>query len=85
MSKRRVAPLALLAVAMLAVIGGCATGTARNGEAPVSGTYEGTGYGMQGPIKVQVTVDGGKIAAVKILSSKETPNVVKVAFERLPA
>lgn len=85
MSKRRVAPLALLAVAMLAVIGGCATGTARNGETPVSGTYEGTGYGMQGPIKVQVTVDGGKIAAVKILSSKETPNVVKVAFERLPA
>jgi len=88
MQRRRIAPIALMAIALVAGIAGCATDTTRKakaGAAPVSGTYEGTGYGMQGPIKVAVSVEDGTIAAIKILSSKETPNVTKVAFERIPA
>lgn len=52
---------------------------------PTDGTFEGSSRGMQGPIKVQITVANARIAAIQVLSSKETPNVTKVAFERIPA
>ncbi len=52
---------------------------------PSDGTFEGSGKGMQGMIKVQITVAGARITGIKVLSSKETPNVTKVAFERIPA
>ncbi|PKL23238.1 MAG: succinate dehydrogenase [Spirochaetae bacterium HGW-Spirochaetae-3] len=88
MKKRRIAALALIAIALIVGIPGCVTDTTRHSKAsaaPVSGTYEGTGYGMQGQIKVAVTVENGTIAAIKVISSKETPEVTKVAFERIPA
>jgi flavocytochrome c len=71
-------------VAMALTIFGCAS-SGPKASAPVDGIYEGSARGMQGPIKVQVTVAKSRIAEVKVLSSKETPNVTKVAFERLPA
>jgi urocanate reductase len=71
-------------VVMALTIFGCAS-SGPKASAPVDGLYEGSARGMQGPIKVQVTVAKSRIADIKILSSKETPNVTKVAFERLPA
>jgi len=62
---------------------GCSS-TSQKAPVPIDGTYEGSAYGMQGPIKVQITVSHERITAVKILSTQETPNVTKVAFERIP-
>lgn len=70
----------VLALALL----GCASDAVKV-SIPVDGTYEGTAYGMQGPIKVQMVVAGARIASVGILSSKETPIVARVALERIPA
>jgi flavocytochrome c len=77
----------LIALLVALGMGACATGRSDGAAAPgsVSGTFEGEARGMQGPIKVRLTVAEGKIAAVEILSSKETPYVAKVAFERIPA
>ena len=72
---------ALLAVAAI-FLAGCASSA--GGAKPADGVFEGSAYGMQGPMKVQISVEGGRIQAVKILESKETPNVVKVALERVP-
>jgi len=82
MKKGLVIVPALAAAAMLAM--GCTSGAGTR-AARADGVYEGSAYGMQGPIKVELTVVEGRMAAVKILSSKETPNVAKVAFERIPA
>jgi flavocytochrome c len=81
MKKRFLPALAIAASALLAL--GCMS-NASKAPKPVDGTYEGSAYGMQGPIKVEITVSGGHIAAIKVLSAKETPNVTKVAFERIP-
>ncbi len=43
------------------------------------GTYTGEGQGKGGPIKVEVTVKGGNIAAVKVVDQKETPMIYKGA------
>ena len=45
------------------------------------GVYEGTGTGFGGAINVAVTIEGGKIAKVEVLSHKETPNIGGVAME----
>ena len=81
---RKLSVKSFAAVAMALLIAGC-TSNAAKVSAPVNGTYEGTARGMQGPITVQVTVADARIASVGILSSKETPNIAKVALERLPA
>ncbi|HHV78551.1 MAG TPA: RnfABCDGE type electron transport complex subunit G [Firmicutes bacterium] len=51
---------------------------------PKDGTYEGEGQGMNGSIKVSVTVKGGKITEVKILEHKETPIISDPALSRIP-
>jgi urocanate reductase len=81
--KRHIASLAVIASAIL-IIAGCSSSAEKRPE-PKDGTFEGNAYGMQGPIKVQVTVAAKKITDVKIISAKETPNVAKVALERIPA
>ena len=82
MKKSFIKIVAIAAMALL--IASCASDAAKV-PAPVDGTYEGSGYGMQGPIKVSVVVAGARIASIGIVSAKETPNVTKVAFERIPA
>ena len=55
--------------------------------APAGGneyTAEGAG-GMGGPVKVKVTMDGDKIAAVEVVSHKETPGISDPAIKELPA
>lgn len=41
------------------------------GNTWIDGTYEGTGEGFGGPIDVQVTVTGGKLASIAILSAEK--------------
>ena len=50
----------------------------------VSGTFEGTSPGMQGPITVSVEVENGKITAIDFVENSETPYVAVVANERVP-
>lgn len=49
------------------------------------GTYAGEGEGFGGPIKVEVTIAGGKITKVEIVEQSETPSVSAPAREQLPA
>ena len=81
MKHRVFSMIAIVALAM--TMFGCSS-TSSKAPVPVDGTYEGKAYGMQGPIEVQITVAQARISAVKVISSKETPNVTKVAFERIP-
>ncbi len=53
--------------------------------ADISGTFEGEGYGMQGPIIVNVTVEKGVITGIEYVTYTETANITAVAQERIPA
>jgi uncharacterized protein with FMN-binding domain len=48
------------------------------------GTYTGTGDGFNGPIEVEVTVEGGEIANVEVLSHSDSPDISDPAFENVP-
>ena len=48
------------------------------------GTYEGTGKGFGGEIKVEVQVKDGKVANIEILEHGETPNLSDPAIEGIP-
>ncbi len=48
------------------------------------GTYQGTGNGLMGDIKVSVEMEDGKIASVKITGESETPDIAKPAFTKVP-
>ena len=49
------------------------------------GIYEGAGQGLNGPIKVSVTVAGGAITEVKVLEHAETPGISDPAIAQIPA
>jgi len=49
------------------------------------GVHNGTAPGMMGNIEVAVTVNGGKIEKIDILSHSETPGLSDPAFEQVPA
>lgn len=49
------------------------------------GTYQGVANGLMGPIKVSVTVKGGKITAVEVLENSETPAIAGKALKDIPA
>ena len=49
------------------------------------GVFEGVGTGFGGELKVAVTVEGGKIIKVEILSHKDTAGVCDAALEKVPA
>jgi RnfABCDGE-type electron transport complex D subunit len=50
----------------------------------LDGTYTGTGQGFEGPITVEVTVSGGKIAAVNVKSHSDTPGISDGAVNTIP-
>ncbi|GHV18143.1 hypothetical protein FACS189493_7060 [Spirochaetia bacterium] len=68
----------LTALAVIVTAVGC--GTTGN----ISGVFEGTAPGMQGPITVQITVSGGTITGIEYLKYSETANITVVAKERVP-
>lgn len=47
------------------------------------GTYTGEGKGNASTIKVEVTVAGGKVSAVKVVQHGETPMLVGAAEKKL--
>lgn len=49
------------------------------------GTYTGTGEGFNGPIEVEVLVEGGEITEIAVLDHSETEGVSDPAFEEVPA
>lgn len=53
--------------------------------AAMAETFEGVGTGFGGEIKVAVTVDGGKLTAVEVLSHGETAGISDPAFAKIPA
>ncbi len=71
--------LAVLLMVMM-LIGVCFSALASD----VSGVFEGTGYGMQGPITVSVTVAAGKITGIEYVRYTETENIAAVAKQRIP-
>lgn len=48
------------------------------------GTYTGTGYGHNGKLTVDVTVDETKITDIKVTSHNETAGICEVAIDRIP-
>lgn len=80
-----------LALAMVLSLASCAGKTpdpTATPEAPTSqwadGTYTGSANGMNGAVKVSVTVEGGKITKVDVLEHQETPGVSDPALEAIP-
>ena len=67
----------LLAMVLLASL---ATGVAAAQE-----VYEGTGNGRNGPVRVSVTMEDGKITEINILEQSETAGVADGALEQIPA
>lgn len=55
-----------------------------NGEAGVSGTFEGTAQGFQGEIKVVLTLENGVLTAVTAEGPEETPDIGGRALELMP-
>lgn len=49
------------------------------------GVYEGTGAGLNGTIKVSVTISGGKITDVTVLEHSETAGISDPAIAQIPA
>lgn len=49
------------------------------------GVYEGAAQGMNGPVKVAVTVTDGVISQVEVLEHSETPGISDPAIEQIPA
>ena len=73
----------LLALMMVLSLSACSM-DAGNSNTAVSGTFEGESTGMQGPVKVSMTVEEGKITAVELTEIHETPSVASVAMTRIP-
>ena len=66
-----------------AVAGVFTAGTAS--AAIADGTYTGESMGRNGPVKVEVTTKDGRIAAVNVVSHKESVGISDPALERIPA
>lgn len=72
---------ALLAASLM--LAGCASSAGSTANASLK-TFTGSSTGMQGPVTVTLSVDGGKITNVELTEISETPSVASVAMERIP-
>ncbi|OGO76721.1 MAG: hypothetical protein A2Y23_05590 [Clostridiales bacterium GWB2_37_7] len=70
----------LLLVAALLFAVGC---QANSGKF-INGIYNGSGEGKNGPIKVEVSVENGKLNTIKILEHSETPGLSDPILEKIP-
>ena len=61
-----------------------ACGGSSKGYSFKAGTYEGSGTGKNGSIKVSVEVSNDSIKKVDILEQNETPSIAKYALEKIP-
>ncbi len=79
---------ALLALSLAACAGDAAARSGSSSGAAAAfkpGTYEGTGDGHNGQIKVSVTFTSSAIREIKITSHSESPGISDAALERVPA
>lgn len=72
---------ALLAASLM--LAGCASSAGSTANASGK-TFTGSSTGMQGPVTVTLSVDGGKITNVELTEISETPSIASVAMERIP-
>ena len=75
---RKITVTALVAAALLLTAGCSGGGKFKDG------TYNGSGEGKYGPIKVEVSVDKGKIKNIKVLEHKETPGLSDPILKKIP-
>ena len=73
----------VVALALMTVM--LAAPAAAQAALPADGVYTGSANGMGGALEVSVTVEGGKLTSVEVLSHKETPGISDPALEKLPA
>ena len=85
MKKSIFSKLTSLAVALALMTVMLAAPAAAQAALPADGVYTGSANGMGGALEVSVTVEGGKLTSVEVLSHKETPGISDPALEKLPA
>ena len=87
--KKRLA-LALAATLTIGLFAGCAAQNDQGGDNQgqgttdgqyTDGTYEGTGQGYKGDIKLSVKVEGGKITSIDVIEQQETQGLGDAAIE----
>lgn len=80
--------LAFVMVFSLAACGGNSTkkdADKKEGEAKVTGTYEGSAKGYAGDVVAKLTLKDGKIEKIEVKAEKETPTIGGAAIEKLVA
>ncbi len=95
--KTRSLALLLTAVLCLGMLAGCVAPAAPGEQSPapeppvtpgqtdgISGTFDGEGQGNNGPVKVKVTLEDGRIAAVDVVEHVETAGVCELAIGNTP-
>ena len=98
MSSKKKGLLSLLAIAAVMLVLMLASGGLYNGLSSIgrhnvvptgnsftAGSYEGTGQGKMGDIKVKVTLSDTAIESIEVLEQSETPDIADPAFASLPA
>lgn len=75
-SRKSLVALVILATAAM-LLSGCGGGKYKNG------TYQGEAQGNNGPVKVTVTVAGGKITKVTVDEHQETPGISDAAISQV--
>lgn len=86
---RKVVSFILIALMLVGMLTGCTTSapadnTAEQAGSLKDGTYVKTGKGNNGDIKVEMKVEGGKIASVTVLEHAETLGISDAAIESIP-
>lgn len=76
--------LAIVLAFTLAACGGKGDGSSAAGKY-TPGTYKASAAGMNGDVKVSVTVDENAITAVEVVEHAETPGISDPAIEQIPA
>ena len=87
--KRKVCMMILLLSLTIITLASCKKDDNNNngtdGMNLTPGTYEGTGKGNNGDIKVRVTLTKDKIDKIEILEEEETEGIKEPAIEQIPA
>lgn len=73
--------VAVIALMLMLIVTGCG---GSSGSKWQDGSFTGEGQGNNGPVKVTVRIEKGKIADVKVTEHKETPGISDAAIERVP-
>jgi urocanate reductase len=76
-SRKSLVALLILATSAM-ILSGCGGGKYKDG------TYQGEGQGNNGPVKVTVTVQGGKIKTVAVDEHQETAGLSDAAISQVP-